>query len=176
MKAYLCSIGESTEQVCKNQLEKYGFEVILLNEIEDWLTKYKRFLEMADEDCIRIDADIIPNEHILELVYCKAFIAKAHLYDIYRNETWPLAPIYYSKEALKILKKTKITDEARPETAMWRSIPVEKTRVLDSVVGFHGFFQLKKDIDRVIHNKNGLDNLELDLVGKLYYETNIDCK
>lgn len=170
MKAYLCSISESTEQVCKYQLEKYGFEIVLLNEKEDWLTKYKRFLNMADEDCIRIDADIIPNKHILKLANCDKFIAKAHLYDIYRNETWPLAPIYYSKEALKELKNIQITDEIRPETFAWRSFPVEKTSVFETVVGLHGFFQDRKDIDRVINNKNGLDNLELDLVGKLYYE------
>lgn len=175
MKAYLTSIGETTEQVCKSQLEKFGFEVILLNKKEPWIDKYKKFLEIANEDCIRIDADIIPNKHLLKLANCKQFIAKAHLYDIYRNEIWPLAPIYYSKLALMELKDTKIADEKRPETSMWRSFPVKLTTVLSDVVGFHGFFQSQKDIDRVVHNKNGLDNLELDLVRKLYYEKNINC-
>lgn len=173
MRAYLTSIGESTEQVCKYQLEKYGFEVILLNEKEPWIDKYKKFLNMANEDCIRIDADIIPNRHILKLANCKGFIAKAHLYDIYRNEVWPLAPIYYSKEALEEIRNTCwAVDISRPETGVYRLFQ-KRTKVLTDVVGIHGFFQKKEDINRVLNNKKDLDNLELDLVRKLY--ENINC-
>ena len=64
MNAYLCTIGEPTTNLCKSQLERFGFEVVLLDKVEPWIDKYKRVIAMADEDCIRIDADIIPNKNI----------------------------------------------------------------------------------------------------------------
>ena len=67
MKAYLTTIGELTTDICKKQLERFGYEVIVLGGIEAWPDKYKRFIETANEDCIRIDADIVPNENIKEI-------------------------------------------------------------------------------------------------------------
>lgn len=168
MKAYLCSIGESTEQVCRTQLERFGFEVILLNEKEPWIDKYTKFLNMASEDCIRIDADIVPNKHIKVFENCGAFIAKAQLYDIYRNEIWPLAPIYYSKEALEKIRNTSwAVDIDRPETGVWRLFQ-KRTLRINVVVGVHGFWQSKEDNKRVLKNKSGKTDYELDFVKEVY--------
>lgn len=176
MKAYLTSIGEQTTDICKSQLERFGFEVILLDKKEDWLTKYKRFLTIAYEDCIRIDADIIPNKHIKVFQDCNAFLAKANVYDLYRNEVWPLSPVYYSKEALEILRKAEITDENRPETALWRSFK-EKTTKLPEVVGIHGLGSNLNTIERAKKNKvdrKQIQDYDFDLVYKIIslYEKN----
>jgi len=64
MKAFITSIGEKTTKICCEQLSKFGFEIILLDEIEPWINKYKKFINMANEDCLRVDADIIVNEQI----------------------------------------------------------------------------------------------------------------
>jgi len=170
MKAYLCSVGEKTVDICKLQLERFGFEVVMLDEKETWQEKYSRFLREANENCIRVDADVIPNKHIKIFQNLKAYLAKTHLYDLYRNEIWPLGPIYYSKEALERFKGISIDDTKRPETFIWRSVPVEMTTVLSEVVGLHGFFQDRETIERAKQNKinrGQIDNYDFDFVGKI---------
>ena len=178
MKAFLTSIGEATTSICKWQLERFGFEVVLLDKIEPWIDKYKRFLEMADEECLRIDADIIPNERIRifqDSGYLRknALLAKAYTYDFYANGLMPTAPVYYSKGITKGLKD-RITDIDRPETSIWRLRDLhEKAIVLSEVVGIHGFFQARKDIDRGVNNKQVRDQnsqYDFDLLDKLSEE------
>ena len=168
MKAYLCSILERTTSICKWQLERFGFEVILLDKVEPWIDKYKRFLEMADEECLRIDADIIPNERIRifqDSGYLRrnALLAKAYTYDFYANGQMATAPVYYSKGITKGLKD-RITDIDRPETSIWRDRDIHpQAIVLNEVVGIHGFFQNRKDIERVvIHKKDRGQSMQYD--------------
>ena len=65
MIAYVFSIREKTTDLCVRVLKQNGFKVMLLDGMESIGDKYKRFIEMADEDCIKIDADIIPNSNII---------------------------------------------------------------------------------------------------------------
>ena len=81
MKAYLCSVGELTTQICVDQLKLFGFDVILLDEIEPWYDKYKRFIFQTEEDCIRIDADVIPNKNIKLFQTSFLSMQQAHTYD-----------------------------------------------------------------------------------------------
>lgn len=178
MKAFLTSIGEKTTSICKWQLERFGFEVVLLDKVEPWIDKYKRFLEMAGEECIRIDADIIPNERIRifqDSGYLRknAKLAKAYTYDFYANTLMQTAPTYYSKGITKGMKEL-ITDIDRPETSIFRNRDIHPwVVVLNEVVGTHGFFQSKKDIERaVIHKKIRGQNAQydFDLLEKLKKE------
>ena len=137
MRAYITSIGESTEQVCKSQLEKLGFEVVLLNEKESWPVKYKRFIDMANEDCLRIDADIIlfNDFKIPEMEDC--VMAQFQVIDRKKFAIHSGQPVYYSKKLLDIAKTLPIR-ENRPETSMWREPEIIKyTRTIKGVVGLH---------------------------------------
>ena len=139
MRAYLCSISESTEQVCRSQLEKLGFEVVLLNEIESWPVKYKRFIDLANEDCLRIDADIILfNDFIIpEMEDC--VMAQFQVIDRKKFAIHSGQPVYYSKKLLEIAKKIPVKN-IRPETSMWREPEIIKhTRTIEKVVGLHQF-------------------------------------
>lgn len=172
MKTYLCSIGEKTTSICKWQLERFGYEVIMLDEKEPWLDKYKKFLSLAKEDCLRIDADIIPNKNIEVFNNKDLFLTKAYVYDFYKNNIWPISPVYYSKEVLDYFKDKEIKDLNRPETYLWRLIN-KKTNVIDKVVGIHGFFQEKIDMIRGLNNKidrGQLDDENIDLIRKFIYE------
>lgn len=159
MRAYVTSIGEKTTKVCCEQLKRFGFEVILLDKKEPWQSKYKRFIKMAGEDCIRIDADIIPNKHIKEIEVDRIAnnfgIITYMTYDFYRNDIGITSPVFYRKDVLHIIKRNidKIP-EFRPETTASRLPEVNsKKHHSNLVVGLHGFFQDKEAMERAKKNK-----------------------
>lgn len=161
MKAYLTTIGERTTEICKSQLEKFGFEVIMLDEYEQWLDKYKKFILLASEDgnaCIRIDADTIPNKNIVRIrentfdgILMSCFLG----YDFYKNDIGVISPVYYSANALQIIRKNldKI-GKFRPETDASRLPEINpQYEVIDWIIGIHGFFQDFETIERARSNK-----------------------
>lgn len=164
MRAYLTSIGESTEQVCKWQLERLGFEVVLLDKIEPWIDKYKRFILIADENCLRVDADVIVNKNILECLGLGEVMAQFTCFDFYRNDVWNTCPVYYGKNILEIIKNNldKIGN-IRPETDAWRLPDVlPRTITLDKkCYGQHGFFQDGETFERAYQNKKDRGQLEI---------------
>jgi len=175
MKAYICSIGEKTTQLCCEQLKKYGFEVILLDEKESWHKKYIRFIELANETCIRIDADIIPNSNIKNILNEElgdtTMIQYGH-YCLYKNLPSIGNPCLYTKEALDIIKmNVNFIHETRPETSAWRMDGVrQKAWTDDTIMGTHGFFQFKEDIERAKANKidrKQEGQYDFDLVDKI---------
>jgi hypothetical protein len=153
MKAFLTSIGENTTQICKEQLERFGFEVILLDKVESWEDKYKSFIKMANEDCIRIDADTIPNGNIKRLADINyGYMVQALGYDFYRNDVGIIGAVYYNKKALDIIRnKFDEIDWRRPEATAWRLPEINKyVRTMDLVIGMHGFFQ---DYEHLLRHK-----------------------
>lgn len=175
MKAYVCSIGEKTTQLCCDQLKRYGFEIILLDEKESWHKKYLRFIELADEDCVRIDADIIPNRNIKKLltedVSGATMIQYGH-YCLYKNMPSIGNPCLYTKKALDIIKlNINNIHETRPETSAWRLDGIRQRAITDdTIMGIHGFFQDIKDVERAKHNKihrKQSNQFDFDLVDKI---------
>lgn len=171
MKAYLCSIGEKTTEICKEQLEKFGFNVVLIDGKESWYEKYKKFINLASkekEDCIRIDADIIPNENIKEFknignatfysdehYMFKPLMSQAKSYDFYKNYIGVTSPVYYNKKAIKIIKDNwNLIGKKRPETDASRIKEINKYLFTkDLIIGIHGFFQTRDDLIRHKLNK-----------------------
>lgn len=158
MKAFLCSVGQPTTEICKEQLEKFGFDVVLLDFVESWEDKYKRFIKTAKEDCIRVDADVIPNENISYLKLLKGSIYKmgqAKGYDFYKNNVGVIGITFYSQEALVIIENNlDKLNWKRPEATAWRLIEINDwTFTLETVCGLHGFFQSKEDLERHLKHK-----------------------
>ena len=175
MKAYVSSFGEKTTELCCSQLERFGFEVVLMDEKEEWHKKYKRFIQIANEDCLRIDADVIVNEKIKQLgvgLSKRVWIESFTLYDLYRNGLFQGSPIYYKTEALDFLKKNldRITP-LRPEASALRLKGINEHKYQNDiiVVGMHGFFQDDETVKRAKSNKEqrGQTGFEFDLVNKL---------
>lgn len=177
MKAYLCSIGEPTTEICKKQLEKYGLEVVMLDAVESWEEKYKRFIGMASENCIRIDADIIPNGNAMIYVSTEGFNKETRMiqfkgYDFYQNNLSVMGLVYYSKEALEEIRASfdKI-DWRRPEATAWRLPKINRfTETIPLVCGIHGFFQSEEDLERHMRNKEErkqMENYDFELAREL---------
>ena len=166
MKAFLCSVGQKTTQICKEQLEKIGFEVILLDEKESWPDKYRRFIEMADDECFRIDADIILNENLKYFIDWTVIepdylMAQTLAYDFYKNNFNITGITFYRKEAIDIIKKNLDNiDWRRPEATAWRLPEInDKTFTFDLICGIHGFFQTKDDLE--IHKQHKIDRKQM---------------
>ena len=173
MKAYLFSIGEKTTALCSTLLEEFGFEVILIDEKESIIEKYKRFICRAkDEDCLKIDADVLPNIHIKNAFHGtpRNAVREFYAFDFYRNAVTNAGPTVYSKEAIKEIRKNlDKLDPTRPETSAVRLPKVQEHYTRDEiVVGCHGFFQSKEDYDRVIEQKKTRRQaFNFDLINKL---------
>lgn len=180
MKAYLTTIGEKTTGICKSQLERYGFEVILLDLNRPWIEKYRHFISIADEDCLRIDSDVIVNKNIKKVFtdsWPEQLLVGFELFDFYKNDISSGSPVFYKKEALDIMKKNidKIS-KLRPETSMSRLPELNPYYVVDkTIVGMHGFFQDATTIARAYCNKEArgqLEHYDFELVYKIFDLTN----
>jgi len=174
MKAFVTSVGEKTTDICCELLKKFGFNVVLLDEKEKWIDKYRRFIYLADDDCVRIDADVIPNESIKNInKYDDCFIVQSQYYDIYRNKVVPGHPLFYSKKGIDIIKvNLDKLDHGRPETSAWR-LPeiIDKTyTVTRTVMGIHGIYQDEKTVERAKQNKidrKQINEFDFDLIDRL---------
>lgn len=159
MKAYITSIGEKTTAICVQQLILFGFEIVLLDKVEPWIEKYKRFINMAHEPCVRVDADIIVNEKI-KLVTAETLgtplkMIQFRNYEFYRNDIAVGQPVWYSAEALRLIRKhwNELGDKKRPEASAWRLRQINSfTKTSDIIVGMNGFFQDDEHLTR--HEKH----------------------
>jgi len=179
LKAYVTSIGERTTKLCIEQLIKYGFDVVVLDEDEKWIDKYKRFIKLADEDCLRIDADTLVNENAMligiDIKSDEYYIAHSY-YDIYKNNISLGGPVFYTRRALKIIRENiDLISEQRPETSAVRLkqfIGHQGRRAM--VIGIHGLGQDEEAIQRAIQNKEMRGQMKeydfefIDKINKLY--------
>lgn len=188
MKAYVTTIGEKTTDICCEQLERFGFEVLVLRGEEPWPQKYQRFITSAIQNvgeggCIRVDADVILNKNIIDatrdfdsiaLGYKRMpyLMAQWQCYDFYRNNVGVCSPVYYSKEALEVIKEDfNQLDLRRPEATAWRLPKINKhTYSGYMIVGMHGFFQDGDHLARHLENKierKQMEEYDFDLAKRL---------
>jgi hypothetical protein len=153
MKAYVTSIGEPTTDLCKWSLERNGFEVIMLKDDSTLWAKLKRIYDIADEDFVRVDADIIVNRNFtpgnlktieridyLQQAWWIQFVA----YDWYKQDICHTLS-YIKKEALPVLRTNvvRFKDDLRPETQVSRVAELHNPRRMetyaDQLMGIHGY-------------------------------------
>lgn len=177
MKAVVTSYGEKTTGICIKQLEKFGFDVIVFDQPMSWPDKYNLFINTINEDCLRVDADIIVNENVKkvgkdlpERFWCETYC----LYDLYRNGLYIGSPIFYTKRGIEAIRENldKI-QRLRPEASAWRLKKTNPHKRVNTelIVGMHGFFQDKNTRIRAKENKikRGQDPIfDFDLVERLH--------
>lgn len=154
VKAYVFSIGEKTTDLCCELMEKYGFEVVLYQDETSLWEKLKRFYTEAlatdDKTFIRIDADIIPNSNVQELVanHHKETVAWtcAVGWDWYKQDRGAISIHVMDQEIVAgcCLYIELAEDQPRPETYLWRLPTVNPyTRIDESKsFGIHGYGQV----------------------------------
>lgn len=157
MNAYITTIGERTTGVCKWSLERNGFNVFVLDGTTTLAQKLKLIYSIADDDFIRVDADVIPNN-----TFSPDFIratAPKHVwwvqfmtYDWLQQNTTHGGIQYIKKDALATLRNNidRFLEADRPESQMYRLEEFSNPRRCISnakVLGLHGYGQ--EDYERV---------------------------
>lgn len=161
MKAYITSIGEPTTDLCEWSVKRLGFDVVMVyNETSSLADKLEYIYNQADDDFIRVDADVIVNKNLLAVNNMNKNLlwVQYKTFDMYKMDITNGGVQYYSKKLLSTLRANivKFKHDDRPETRMYR-LPEFKERwrfkTAENIVGIHGFGQ--RDIDRVKSTKNG---------------------
>lgn len=153
MRAYVTSIGESTTDLCVWSLERQGFDVVLLQDKTTLWDKLKRIYREADGDFIRVDADVVVNRNVKELVRQKDLLwYQSRCFDWFSQDISHGGIQFIRKEALPAIRKH--IDEAqrlhRPESYLYRLPEFHDPRMcgtFEKICGIHGYKQ--NDIARV---------------------------
>jgi len=157
MKAYVTSVGERTAQICCEELERFGFKVVLLDGKEPWINKYSRFIKTANEDCFRVDADIIPNSKILQVsdLSKDAWVIQNWIWDFYKNDLSITGPIFYRKRALDVIRENldKLNPNRPEATALRLSEVNQHIFLADLILGMHGVGADRETMERAKKNK-----------------------
>lgn len=159
MKAFVTSIGEPTTDLCVWSLERQGFDVSVIQDKTSLAHKLKVIYNQADEDFIRVDADVICNRNVtkLEAPYGVWWL-QGLTFDWWKMDITPGGVQLITKRALPYLREaiTVIKDQDRPETEMYRLPEFHNPRrclTSDLVCGLNGWGQ--NDIQRVKKVKAG---------------------
>lgn len=175
MYVFLTTIGEKTTDLAEWQCKRLGFDVIKLDKKEDWIDKYKKFIYMAKGNCLRCNADIILNQNAKQIKNYEYYLmVQYRVFDFYTNDIKIGQPVWYSKEALEIIRDNlNNLDEFKPETSAWRLPDINSLTVTeDLIVGSHGFYQRKQDIYRHIdHRIRKNQKYDIDLIERIINET-----
>lgn len=171
MIAYVTSTGEPTTDLCVWSLERQELDVIVVKGSNSLGEKLKYIYNHADDDFIRIDADVILTH--APVMNGDDWWYQWMTYDMYKFQPGHGGVQYIKKEALPALRANidAFKHDDRPETRMWNLKAFKEPRRCVSVnmmVGIHGFGQ--KDADRVEEVKRSrkyFDEYDFDLVRKM---------
>lgn len=182
MKAYVTSIGEPTTELCKWSLERNGFDVLVIKDSSTLAEKLKYIYQIADDDFIRVDADVIVNrnctqENIRRLMrdhqYKHAVWLQFTTFDWLSQDLAHGGVQLITRQALSDLRSHvhEAINKERPESYMYRIDAFQEPRVCLShyaVMGLHGYGQT--DLQRIKDTKSRrgqYDNYDWEIVDKL---------
>lgn len=174
MKAFVTSIGETTADLCVWSLQRQGFEVVLLNSPDTLWHKLKLIFDQAEEDFIRVDADVVCNLSVTKLLEQRGgWWYQAQTFDWYRQDVGYGGVQYIKKQCFPAIRKHLVEAERteRPESHLARLDEFHSPRRFKSVnmiCGIHGFKQ--SDVQRVKDTKmrrGQFEDYDWDLAEKL---------
>lgn len=176
MKAFVTSIGEPTTELCCSQLERYGYEVVLLQDDSTLWDKLRRIYEQADDDFLRVDADVVPNRNVGDFWqgYTRdVWWVQSRSFGWYSQDLIHGGSQFIRREALPALRANveRFKNAERPESQLYRLPEFHEPRRCvssDVVAGLHGYGQ--NDLERVMavkRRRGQYDNYDWPLVKAL---------
>lgn len=174
MKAFVCSIGESTADLCIWSLTRLGFEVELILNNKSLGSKLKQIFENTNQDFVRVDADVVVNKNVLELVKQKDLLWYQGLtYDWYKQDTTHGGVQFVREDAIELVRPylNQALRVDRAETYLTRVKTLHNPRTFgtfEKICGLHGYKQ--SDVKRVKKtkiNRNQQDNYDWELAERL---------
>lgn len=159
VQTYITSVGESTTDICQWSLERLGFKPIVIKDTTSLWDKLNRIFKSAEEDILRIDADVIVNRNVINLTkQNELWWYQALTFDWHKQDITHGGIQFIRKECLPAIKKH-INEAARlerPESYLSRLEEFHNPRVFGTyevVCGLNGYKQDQADIDRVKNTK-----------------------
>lgn len=157
MKAIVTSIGETTEDLCIWSLERLGFKVELIKSNSSLFDKLVQIFSKEDDDFVRVDADVIVNRNILELIkQDEAWWYQAMTFDWFKQDITHGGVQFIKKECLSAIREHihEAADKDRPESYLCRLQEFHNPRrfqTFEKICGLTGYKQ--DDIKRVKETK-----------------------
>lgn len=176
MKAYVTSIGEPTTELCVWSLERNGFEVVLIKGTDSLASKLDAIYNIAKDDFVRVDADVIPNRSLTpeatQRMSRDVWWLQFMTFDWYKQDLTHGGVQLIRKEARPALREH--VHEAfyleRPESYMFRLKEFHDPRrclTSETVMGIHNY---KNDVNRVKATKtrrNQIENYDFELAERM---------
>ena len=179
MKAFVTSIGERTTDLCVWSLQRQGFDVELVQSNSSLGEKLQYIYEVADDEFVRVDADVIVSRGLDKITTYSPFEdniwwVQFQTWDMYKMALTHGGVQHIRKDALKPLREGigAFLHDDRPETRMWNLDALKKPRRCQTyiyhIAGVHGFGQ--NDVDRVRavkENRKYIEDYDFELAEKM---------
>ncbi len=154
MKAYVTSMGENTTDLCIWSLERQGFETILIKDTTSLWNKLDHIFEDANDDFLRVDADVVVNNNVQELVDQKhLWWYQSLTFGWFKQDIIHGGVQFIRKECLTSVRNhiNECQYMERPESYLSRLEEFHNPRMFgtfEKVCGIHGFGQSDDDTKR----------------------------
>lgn len=178
MRAVITSMGETTTDLCQWSLNRLGFRTYVVK--SEKTTLWQKLVtifdlqEILEEDFIRIDADVIVNKNILELIQQdKLWWYQGLCFDWLQQDISHGGVQFIRKQAFPAIKKHlhEAQNKERPETYLSRLEEFHNPRVFgtfDKICGLHAYKQ--DNIQRIKatkYRRGQQDNYDWELAREL---------
>lgn len=156
MIAFVTSIGEPTTDLCQWSLKRNGFEVRCTITKSSLAEKLRVIYDVAEEDFVRVDADVIPNKNLTP-DFLK-MISQDHIwwyqfltFDWFKQDVAHGGVQFIKAETIPHLRKhiQEAMDKERPETYMSRLKVFHNPRRFESHPVVMGLQNYNNDMERV---------------------------
>lgn len=174
MIAYITSIGESTTELCRWSLERQGIKTIVIQSPTSLWDKLCDIYMNATEDVLRVDADVIVNRNVKELIkQTDLWWYQSLCYGWFSQDVIHGGIQFVRREAHDAIRNnlSKARKLERPESYLYRLPEFHNPRVcgtFEKVCGLHGYKQ--KDVQRVKETKERrgqLENYDFELAKRI---------
>ena len=166
MRAFVTSIGEQTTGLCIWSLERQGFDVTLMQDKTSFNNKLQAIYNLAEDDFIRVDADVIVNRNVQKFIEScpeEVWWLQSMSFDWWKQDVGYAGVQYIKKECIPYIREgiKEALHIDRPESYCYRLPEFHNPRRCigsDIVCGLHGFGQ--NDMDRVKQLKKARGQIE----------------
>lgn len=174
MIAYVTSIGETTTELCIWALERQGFKVKLINDPTSLWDKLRRIFADAEGDFLRVDADVIVNRNVRQIVKQRELWWYQGLtYDWHKQDITHGGVQFVRKQAIPFVNEhiQEARRQERPESYLYRLSAFHNPRMCgtyEKVCGLNGYKQ--SDVQRVKDTKSRrgqMDDYDFELSEKV---------
>lgn len=176
MRAFITSIGEPTTELCRWSLERQGFDVTVIQNESSFNAKLKEIYNLAEDDFVRVDADVIANRNVQKLVSdCPEDVWwwQSMSFDWWQMDICYAGVQFIKKECIPILRANieRAMHIDRPESFMYRLEEFHNPRRCHAstlVCGIHGFKQDNMErVKEVKIARNQIDKYDFELAERI---------